>query len=119
MRILGEFAGPLVFLAAIAAGVGAAPLRQNDIIFARRPQGDLRLDACRAEGSGPHPVAILVHGGGWAAGNKDGDPSVFFTALTNAGFVWFSLDYRLSPQAPYPACLEDVETGIDWVCLHV
>ena len=38
--------------------------------------------------------------------------------LTTAGFAWFSINYRLAPKHPYPACVEDVETALSWVKEH-
>jgi acetyl esterase len=38
-----------------------------------------------------------------------------FDTLTKAGFVWFSVDYRLVPQAQFPAPVEDVMAAVHWV----
>ena len=70
---------------------------------------------CLPEGPGPFTAAILVHGGGWIAGDKRGDTKPLLAPLTRAGIAWFSINYRLAPQYRYPACLEDVYTAIRWV----
>jgi alpha-L-fucosidase 2 len=38
--------------------------------------------------------------------------------LTDAHFVWFSINYRLAPANRWPACFEDVQTAIKWVKVH-
>ena len=98
----------------------------RDIEYGVAGGTSLRLDACVPKGPGPFPVAILVHGGGWSAGDKSGsnhpgdgaDISPWFAPLTAAGFTWFSINYRLAPAHPWPACYEDVLTAIRWAKLH-
>jgi alpha-L-fucosidase 2 len=83
----------------------------------------LRLDAYVPNGLGPFPAVILIHGGGWNSGDKAGGAKRALIApmedpLGNAGFAWFSINYRLAPRHPYPAAIEDVETAIRWVKAH-
>ena len=78
---------------------------------------------CSTPGSptaGPFPAVIVVHGGGWAGGNKamEGEVQPILGPLTQGGLAWFSVDYRLSRQARYPACIEDVETAVQFVRNH-
>jgi acetyl esterase/lipase len=98
----------------------------TDIEYGRADGESLRLDASVPDGAGPFPVAILVHGGGWSAGDKRGtdkpgssaDISPWFAPLTAAQFTWFSINYRLAPTHRWPACFEDVQTAIRWVKAH-
>lgn len=92
---------------------------RKDIEFSR-PSGEaLTMDAHIPEGRGPFAAVILVHGGGWEAGDKRG---VFiqplFEPLDASGLAWFSIDYRLAPKHPYPAALLDVEEAIRYVKSH-
>ncbi len=59
------------------------------------------------------PVLVFVHGGGWVGGDKShiGFKPEFFT---HAGFVFVSINYRLSPQAIFPAHVQDVAKAIAW-----
>ena len=75
----------------------------------------LRLDAWTPEGSGPFPAVILVHGGGWEAGDRVTYITPLFEPLARAGFAWFSIDYRLTPQVAHPAQLDDLRHAIAWV----
>ena len=76
----------------------------------------LLLDVHSPKGEGPFPVAIYVHGGGWTGGDKaNPDDAPILNLLNKAGFVWFSVNYRLAPEHPWPACQNDVQTAIGWV----
>jgi acetyl esterase/lipase len=80
----------------------------------------LRLDANVPDGTGPFPVVIAIHGGGWSRGDKtgNGDFAPALNALTAHHFTWFSIDYRLAPTNRWPACFDDVQTAIRWVKAH-
>jgi alpha-L-fucosidase 2 len=98
----------------------------RDIEYARVEGESLRLDVNVPAGKGPFPVAILVHGGGWSSGDKSGsnhpgdaaDITPWFAPLTAANFTWFSINYRLAPAHPWPACFDDVQAAIRWVKAH-
>ncbi len=77
----------------------------------------LRLDAHVPSGNGPFPVVLIVHGGGWMAGDREKDiVPVFAPGATN--FTWFTISYRLAPAHRWPACYDDVQTAIRWVKKH-
>ncbi len=77
----------------------------------------LLLDAHVPAGDGKHPVLIIVHGGGWCAGDKETDiVPVLATEITN--FTWFTINYRLAPANRWPACYNDLLTAIRWVKKH-
>lgn len=88
---------------------------QKDIVYAEPGGESLKLDAFVPEGEGPFPACILVHGGGFTKGTKQSYITPLFEPLSQAGFVWFTIDYRLAPQHRWPACAEDVITAIRWV----
>ena len=106
----------------VAASLAHAAVK-TDIEYGKAAGVSLRLDASVPDGPGPFPAVILVHGGGWNAGDKSGGPKKGYMApmqepLNLAGLAWFSINYRLAPQYQYPACIEDVETAIRWVKAH-
>ena len=68
-----------------------------------------------AAGSGPAPVIVFLHGGGWAHGDKSPCPAA---ALTEFGFAVASVNYRLSPAAPFPAQLDDARAAVRWLRAH-
>lgn len=117
----------LILAALLAAWVasGRAELKKN-IEYGRVGDVPLLLDAQVPDGAGPFPIAILVHGGGWSSGDKSGsnrpgdgaDISPWFDLFSGAGYVWFSINYRMAPQYPWPACRDDVDTAVRWVAAH-
>lgn len=90
----------------------------KDIVYSRPGGRDLLLDACIPQGKDPFPAVIIVHGGGWEAGDKDTYVSPVFAPLAQAGFAWFSIDYRLTPYVHVPEQLEDVRNAIRFVRQH-
>ena len=97
----------------------------SDLEYGEAGGQKLLLDVNVPVGAGPHPVAILVHGGGWSRGDKfrvpsgdSADITPMFAPLSAAGYVWFSINYRHAPQHRWPACFEDVQTAIRWVKAH-
>ena len=77
----------------------------------------LLLDAHVPAGKGPFPVLLIVHGGGWCAGDKEGDiVPVLKRYVTN--YTWFTINYRLAPQHRWPDCYDDVLSAIRWVKAH-
>ena len=64
--------------------------------------------------SGPYPAAVQVHGGAWV--NKDRTDNDFIAkALAASGILVASLDFRMPPEAPYPASLADINLGVRWL----
>ncbi|MGD0057917.1 MAG: alpha/beta hydrolase [Verrucomicrobiia bacterium] len=105
-------------LAALFGGIVFAE-DKPDIEYGRAAGESLRLDAHIPDGSGPFPMVIMVHGGGWTSGDKHKDVTVVLEPLTKSGkFTWFSINYRMAPTNHWPACFEDVQTAIRWAKAH-
>ena len=106
------------------ASLQAATLKR-DLVYGEAGGETLKLDICTPDGAGPFPVVILVHGGGWGSGDKDGaagsgaDITPWFGALTDAGIAWVSINYRLAPAYRWPAPLEDTRAAVTWVRAHI
>ena len=79
------------------------------------PDGQIPVRIYTPEGSGPFPVLVYFHGGGWVIGSVDTiDPPC--RALANAaGCVIVSIDYRLAPEDKFPAAPEDCYAATRWV----
>ena len=73
-------------------------------------------DSVTADGTGPYPAIVEVHGGSWARGDKaDLGYRAICQWLASAGYVTFDVDYRLAPQHPFPAGFDDVQAAVRWV----
>jgi acetyl esterase len=69
-------------------------------------------------GEGPLPLLVYLHGGGWVAGSvATHDP--FCRLLTGgAEVVIASIDYRMAPEHPYPAAVDDTLIAVQWARQH-
>jgi acetyl esterase/lipase len=80
-----------------------------DIEFAKVDGHELLLDLYLPEGAKSPPLIVWVHGGAWRAGSKNNMP---LDDLVEAGYAVASVDYRLSPVAPFPAQIHDIKAAI-------
>ncbi|MBA4089036.1 MAG: alpha/beta hydrolase [Sphingobium sp.] len=90
-----------------------------DIVYSVIPgYRPITLDLYRpSAASGPLPLVLYIHGGGWANGHtrQSGAFSDFPAVLADLsarGYIVASLEYRLSKEAPFPAAIDDVRTAI-------
>jgi acetyl esterase len=95
--------------------VGLASIEDRTIAG---PGGELRLRVYRADSAEPGPLVLLAHGGGWAAGSIEVADVPTRLLARDCGGVVVSVDYRLAPEHPYPAGLEDAWAALLWVDEH-
>ncbi len=96
------------------AAFAAEPLRNLE--YARRGDRAMRLDLYRpAHTDAKAPVVVWIHGGGWNKGSKDKCPA---TWLTEHGYAVASVEYRLTPEAAWPAQMDDCRDAIRWLRTH-
>lgn len=67
----------------------------------------------RSEGA-PRPAVLLVHGGGFRAGTRESYLPVA-VRLAEQGYVAATASYRLAPQHPFPAAVEDVKAAVRYL----
>jgi len=86
----------------------------RDIEYVSYGERKLKLDIFYAQKSYvTKPIIILIHGGGWKTGNK----SLTFPLamkLAEKNYITISVEYRLSPEAIFPAAIIDVNNAIKW-----
>lgn len=66
----------------------------------------------------PRGVLVLLHGGGWVIGDLDTHDPQARSLCHHAGVVVVSVDYRLAPEHPFPAAIEDAVAATRWVAEH-
>ena len=85
----------------------------RDLVYKRVNGTVLTLNLrCPEKVSGPLPVIVWIHGGGWSKGRKEQCPAV---ALVQDGYAVASIDYRLTSTAPFPAQIEDCKAAVRWL----
>ena len=60
------------------------------------------------------PIVLLIHGGGWRSGDKSFQRPLAIK-IAEQGFLCAAVEYRLSPEAKYPAAVQDIKTAIKWL----
>src|SRR5216684_3218452 len=104
----------VLFLA--GATVFAAVKSDDPIVYGEAGGEKLTMDSYPAAGPAPHPIAIIIHGGGFVGGtSKNGSEAYCADFLARAGYAVFSINYRLALKYPYPAMVEDVERAIRYI----
>ncbi len=64
------------------------------------------------------PVVMFFHGGGWVVGDLDSYDGEARNHAVGADALVVSIDYRLAPEHPYPAAVDDVWAATQWVATH-
>jgi acetyl esterase/lipase len=84
----------------------------------RPPLPEIDAEVLVPDGTGPFPAVVLVHGGGWVAG----DPSIMRPLaefLTNEGFLTVNTSYTLAGAEPgFPAAVDDVACAVRYAAAH-
>lgn len=93
-----------------------APVATSDLEIPS-PAGPLLARRYRPEGSGALPTQLFLHGGGFVAGSAREivNDRLLRARSAASGVQFISLDYRLAPEHPYPAAVEDAMAVIDWL----
>lgn len=82
------------------------------------PEGPLPLRIYSPDGSGPWPVLVFFHGGGFVLGAlEEFDPFCSFLAK-GASCLVVSVGYRLAPESRHPAAVEDAWEALRWIAVH-
>lgn len=91
----------------------------DDIVYSQPKGIDLLMDAALPESKRPTAAVIIVHGGGWVRGDRRVDVRPLFKPLSDAGFAWFSISYRLVKDVTqFGVAIEDVEAAVRYVKSH-
>lgn len=95
----------------------AVPTARAGELFVEGPGGRIRLRTFVPRGR-PRAVLLNIHGGGFIMGAPEMNDGINAFLRDALGIVVVSVDYRLSPEHPYPAAHDDCEAAALWLCRH-
>lgn len=82
----------------------------------RRPNGTrLAMRVYRPSVGKALPTVVFCHGGGFVFGDLDTHDAICRAMAVRSGCIIIAVDYRLSPEEPFPAAIEDCVAVIDWL----
>ncbi|HEX4087530.1 MAG TPA: alpha/beta hydrolase [Trebonia sp.] len=106
-------------LASIRAGGGQPePVHEVDVLTIPGPGGDLPLRLYRPAADRPLPALLYFFGGGWVLGSVDTADGVARALANAAGALVIVPGYRLAPEHPFPAAVDDCYAALRWVAGH-
>lgn len=77
--------------------------------------GSVPLRFYRPASQEPVPLLVFLHGGGWIFGDLDTHDAIYRILANRAGCAALAVGYRLAPEHPFPAGLDDVEAAWQWM----
>jgi len=104
---------------AVPASIEEHIIVENKVVQGPDNNDSLRLRIYKSkEQKEIYPGLLWIHGGGYVLGAPEGDDVLCQRFVNEANCVVVSVDYRLAPEHPYPAPLEDCYTALKWVADH-
>jgi acetyl esterase len=81
--------------------------------------GEREARLYKPEGDGPWDTLVYLHGGGFVVGDLDTHDQTCRRLCRDADLAVLSVDYRLAPEHPFPAGLDDAQTATEWAAAHL
>lgn len=114
MRPLMVLVATLLVVSSPAIRAEDAPTSPTFADVSYGPHARNVLDFWKAKGTGPRPLLVYIHGGGWTGGDKKQDPKNFRPFL-DRGISYAAVNYRLTPDHPLPAPVHDAARAIQFL----
>lgn len=87
----------------------------ENLVYNTIGQRELHLDIFKRKNLNENlPLILIIHGGGWKSGNKSMEHSTA-SHLAKYGFITAAIEYRLSPEALFPASIIDLKNSLVWL----
>jgi acetyl esterase/lipase len=99
------------------AAQGAMQIPGPDMLT--RDLSDPRVRLYLPDGEESKPVLVFYHGGGFVAGNPDSVDPLCRALAEDLGAIVVSVDYRLAPEHPFPAAVDDSVAAVRWAVEHI
>jgi acetyl esterase len=100
--------------AALGVGPEVGPIRDLEVPTRGAP---IRARLYQPQ-TQPVGMIVYIHGGGWVLGTMDDFDALSRSIVARTNCALLLIDYRLAPEHPFPAGLEDVQDAIDWAAAH-
>lgn len=100
-----------------AASIQCAPIAPEvhfEDLMIERTGANLPVRIYRPPAAEGGALILFIHGGGWALGSVATHDAIARTICAGADATLVSVDYRLAPEHPFPAGLEDCIAALDW-----
>jgi acetyl esterase len=97
----------------------AVPVGKVEDLQVPGADGQLAARVYRPEGGGPRPTLVYLHGGGFVIGDLDTHDQACRRICRDADVVVLSVAYRLAPEHPFPAGVEDAVSAAAWAAAHL
>lgn len=96
-----------------ASGPQEEPVAERQDICVRTAAADVHCRLFRPHNAQPG-IIVYLHGGGWVFGDLPGTDGLCSALANRTGYAVLNVDYRLAPECPYPAALDDVMAAAEW-----
>ena len=93
------------------------PFVVEDVEYLRHDDAPLLARMFKPRGDGPFPALVMLHGGAWCMYDRFRESPVC-EPLAASGILVMSIDFRMPPDAGYPASLADANYAVRWLKLH-
>jgi acetyl esterase len=81
------------------------------------PHGAIPIRLFTPPGTGPFPVLLYLHGGGWVMCSVETHTDLCRSLCGRSGAIVVSVDYRLAPEHKFPVALDECYAALDWIAL--
>lgn len=90
---------------------------QSDLL-AETPVGKVPCRLYHPQPGTQLPLLVYYHGGGWVLGDLDSAHGITATLAARSGCAVLSVDYRLAPEHPFPAAVDDAFASLQWAAAN-
>ena len=91
------------------------PIGSTEDLEIDGPHGNIPLRIYKpVDGPDTLPVLVFYHGGGWVIGSRDSHDALCRKICNQGPFLIVSVDYRMGPEAKFPAAADDAYTSLQW-----
>jgi triacylglycerol lipase len=109
--------------APLLAGVTPGLRIERELAYGDDPRHRLNLFLPQHRDPDGAAVLVFVHGGGFAAGDKDESPGAFYDNVglwaARHGIIGATVNYRLAPRHAWPAGRDDVAAAVGWIAANI